>query len=214
MRFTKRTDLRVVDRWHGAVLRRAAQRYADQNWRVMPGAVLINDRYVCGPLCPTVACHPAVDHWEAAASSDPSDVDGWWSDGPYSVLLATGGPFDVIDVPARVGAAAARTGRAVIGPVAVSPSGRWMFFVAPGGTLRAELSAQLDIVMHGASSWVPAPPTRTPQGRVRWEIHPSTTDWRCPDPQTVQKVLVDQLRPAGPAPTFATTTGWSGRSAA
>jgi hypothetical protein len=214
MRFTMRTDLRVVDRWQRSVLRRAAQRYADQGWRVMPGAVLINDRYVCGPLCPTVACHPAVDRWEAAASSDSSDVDDWWADGPYSVLLATGGPFDVIEVPARVGAAASRVSRPVAGPVAVSPSGRWMFFVAPGGSLHQELSAQLDVVMHGANSWIPAPPTRTPDGRVRWEVHPSTTDWRCPDPQAVQKVLVSQLRPTGRAATFATTTEKFGRVAA
>ena len=63
--------------WQRGVLRRAAQRYANRGWRVVPGAFLIGDRYVCGPVCLTVSCHPAVDHWENAASADMSDVDGW-----------------------------------------------------------------------------------------------------------------------------------------
>lgn len=187
--------MHMGDIWQRSVLRRAAQRYADRGWRVVPGAFLAEDRYVCGPLCPTVACHPALDHWERAASSDPSDVDAWWANAPFSVLLATGHAFDVIDVPARFGAAAARSTR--LGPVAVSPTGRWMFLVGPGGSLRPELADRLDVVMHGKGSWIPAPPTRTPVGRVRWEIHPVVTAWQLPNPYAVQKVLVAHLRPAG-----------------
>jgi hypothetical protein len=120
----------VAQRWQRGVLRRAAQRYADRGWRVVPGAFLIGDRYVCGPLCPTVACHPAVDHWEHAASSDISDVDTWWEATPFSVLLATGGAFDVIETPAHLGAPAARE---VTGPVAVTPApGRPWAEPAPG----------------------------------------------------------------------------------
>ena len=183
----------VAQRWQRGVLRRAAQRYADRGWRVVPGAFLIGDRYVCGPLCPTVACHPAVDHWEHAASSDISDVDTWWEATPFSVLLATGGAFDVIDTPARLGAPAARE---VTGPVAVTPAGRWMFLVAPGQSLRPELAAHLDVVMHGPGSWIPAPPTRTPHGRVRWEIAPAGVDWRLPDPYEVQKRLLGEASEA------------------
>jgi Bifunctional DNA primase/polymerase, N-terminal len=207
-------NMRVGHFWQRTVLRRAAQRYADQGWRVLPGAALINDRYVCGPLCPTVACHPAVDSWEAVATSDSADVDNWWGDLPFSVLLATGGTFDVIDVPARFGAAAARVNSRGSGPVAVSPAGRWMFFVGSGAMLRPELSAQLDVVLHGADSWVPAPPTRTPAGRIRWEISPSSVDLRLPDAHAVQNVLVSALRPSGPPPTFATTTARLGRAVA
>ena len=120
----------VGDLWQRSVLRRAALRYAERGWPVMPGAFLIDDRYVCGPLCPTVACHPAVSQWERSASVDPSDVERWWADAPYSVLLATGHTFDVIEVPARIGVPAVAAAR--IGPVAVAPTGRWMFLVAPG----------------------------------------------------------------------------------
>jgi hypothetical protein len=116
-----------------------------------------------------------------------SDVDTWWEDTPFSVLLATGGAFDVIDTPARLGAPAARE---VTGPVAVTPAGRWMFLVAPGQSLRPELAAHLDVVMHGPGSWIPAPPTRTPHGPVRWEVAPAGVHWRLPDPYEVQHRLL------------------------
>jgi hypothetical protein len=192
----------VGDLWQRSVrrtlLRRAALRYAERGWRVVPGAALQDDRYVCGPLCPTVACHPAVDRWESVASHESADVDDWWARSAFSVLLATGHTFDVIEVPARIGAVAARS--ATLGPVAVTPAGRWMFLVEPGDCLRPELSAQLDVVLHGPGSWIPAPPTRTPGGRVRWEVHPAVTSWQFPHPYAVQKVLVSCLGPAaGPA---------------
>lgn len=182
------------------ILRRAAQRYAGHGWPVVPGAVLDGQRYSCGPVCPTVACHPALSNWAIAASVNLSVVDDWWSNAPFSVLLATGHMFDVIEVPARLGHPAVAS--AALGPVAVSPTGRWMFFVQPGESLRPELGAHLDIVKHGNGSWIPAPPTRTPTGRIRWEVHPATFQWRLPNPYAVQKVLVDQLRPTNPATTF------------
>jgi hypothetical protein len=192
--------MHVAGLWQRSVLRRAALRYAEHGWQVIPGAVLINERYVCGPLCPTIAVHPAVDQWETAASSESSDVDGWWRNAPYSVLLATGGAFDVIDVPALVGAAALRRIRTA--PVAVNPDGRWMFLVAPGSALRPELSAQHDVVLHGRGSWIPAPPTRTPAGKVHWEVHPGDVGWRVPESHALQQILAfTGRRPA----TFAST---------
>jgi hypothetical protein len=194
----------VGDLWQRSVqrtlLRRAAQRYAERGWRVVPGAALKDDRYVCGPLCPTVSCHPAVDRWEVAASYRSDDVDDWWAHSAFSVLLATGYTFDVIEVPARIGAAAARS--TILGPVAVAPTGRWMFLVEPGDSLRPELSDQLDVVLHGHGSWIPAPPTRTPGGRIRWDVHPAVTAWQVPNPYAVQKVLMSFLRPANRPATF------------
>jgi bifunctional DNA primase/polymerase-like protein len=152
----------------------------------------MNDRYVCGPLCPTVAVHPAVDQWELAASSEWSDVDGWWRNSPYSVLLATGATFDVIEVSARVGAAAVQRVRTV--PVAVDPVGRWMFLVASGATLDPDLRASHDTVLHGPGSWIPAPPTRTPGGRIRWELHPAAVGWHIPDARVLQQVLAAPMR--------------------
>src|ERR671938_628577 len=64
-------------------------------------------RFDCGErCCRTVACHPAVPHWEVAASHDPDVIDSWWRLRPYSVLFATGHAFDVIEAPAALGRAA------------------------------------------------------------------------------------------------------------
>ena len=194
----------VGDVWHRSVLRRAALRYAERGWKVTPGAYLIEDRYVCGPLCPTVACHPALNGWEGSASSASSDVERWWAGSPFSVLLATGHAFDVIEVPARIGLAAVQAGR--VGPVALAPTGRWMFLVAPGDGLRPELAAQLDVVLHGAGSWIPAPPTRTPAGPVRWRISPAMTGWRIPESYEVQRLLVSHAESRRLMPTFTTTS--------
>src|SRR5262245_2760129 len=193
-------DMHVMGVAQRLLLRGDARRYAERGWRVMPAAALMTDRYVCGPLCPTVAVHPAVDRWESAAPSDWSDVDGWWRNSPHSVLLATGDTFDVIEVSAGVGVAAVQRLRTV--PVAADPAGRWMFLVAPGATLVPELRESRDTVLHGAGSWIPAPPTRTPAGRVRWEVHPAQVGWRAPDARVLQQVLVEPTRSA----TFGSTT--------
>jgi hypothetical protein len=184
-------------------LRRTARRYAAHGWPVVPGSYLSGDRFTCGPLCPTVSCHPALDRWESHVSTDQSDVDTWWSVEGYSVLLATGHAFDVIDVPATVGLAAARS--AVLGPAAVTPAGRWLFLVRPGPSLRPELAHSTEIVRHGRGSWIPAPPTRTPGGRLRWDVSPAATGWQLPDSRLVQLVLAARLRHRAEAPTFAGT---------
>jgi hypothetical protein len=194
----------IADLVQRSQLRRAALRYADRGWPVFPGAYLNTDRYACGPLCPTVACHPALENWDTAASTDTADVEMWWDRQAFSVLLATGRAFDVIDVPARIGLPASRV--AVLGPVVVTPVGRWMFLVEPGDPLRSELAEQLDVVKHGPGSWIPAPPTRTLDGRVRWEVPPAVTEWRLPDPYAVQKALLSHMRPPTRVPTFASTT--------
>ncbi len=186
-------------------LRRAALRYAERGWPVVPGAMHTKDRYVCGPLCPTVACHPALDHWELGASSDPADIDCWWEVGPFSVLLATGHAFDVIEVPGQLGLAALRTRRT--GPVAAAPGGRWLFLVGAGHGLRPELASRLDIVLHGRGSWMAAPPTRTATGRWRWQVRPTTTGWRVPDPYAVQQLLIEHLDAARPSTVAASTSG-------
>jgi hypothetical protein len=123
---------------------------------------------------------------------------------PFSVLLATGHAFDVIEVPTRIGAPAMQAAR--VGPVAVAPTSRWMFLVAPGDGLRPELAAQLDVVLHGAGSWIPAPPTRTPAGPIRWRISPAMTGWRIPDSYEVQRLLVSRAESRRQIPTFATTS--------
>ncbi|MGI5214136.1 bifunctional DNA primase/polymerase [Plantactinospora sp. CA-290183] len=196
-------------------LRRVAVRYAGHGWDVTPGACLARHRFVCGRAgCPTTGCHPALEQWEQSATADPARVATWWQIRPYSVLLATGRAFDVLEVPAYLGRYALEVVRPrhsphgpdpLRGPVAVSPGGRWMFLVRPGDSLRPELERCLYVVRHGLGSWIPAPPTRLPEGVVRWAVSPEETRWRLPDSYVVQELLVDALdavSPALPAPLF------------
>jgi hypothetical protein len=99
---------------------------------------------------------------------------------------------------------------ASIGPVAVAPTGRWMFLVAPGESLRPELAAQLDVVLHGVGSWVPAPPTRTPAGPIRWRVSPAATNWQLPDAYAAQRLLLAHCARvlSRPAPTAASRMEW------
>jgi hypothetical protein len=54
-------------------------------------------------------------------------------------------------------------------------------------------------VRHGVGSWIPAPPTRLPEGAVRWVVPPEETRWTLPDPHAVQELLVESLHGVAPA---------------
>jgi len=186
----------VLDRLR---LRRAALRYAAHGWAVLPG-------------CPTTGDHPATDAWADDASTDAARVARWWRRRPHSVLLATGVAFDVVEVPATLGLRVLGTARLhadvlghqhadARGPVAVTPGGRWMFLVRAGRPLRSELECCLDVVRHGLGSWIPAAPSRMPEGRVRWAVPPEQARWRLPESDGVQALLVDALDVLGRRPT-------------
>jgi hypothetical protein len=198
-------------------LRRAALRYAGHGWPVTPGAYLAGDRLACGrTACPITGCHPVAESWEDDASTEAPRVARWWRRRPYPVLLVTGATFDVLEAPAAVGLrvlGAVRLHTGVLGaadgdargPVAVTPSGRWMFLVRPGVDLRPELESCPDIRHHGRGSWIPAAPSRTPGGPVRWAVPPQQTGWELPDSATVQAMLLDALDALGRRPRPAAT---------
>ncbi|GIE84690.1 bifunctional DNA primase/polymerase [Actinoplanes regularis] len=191
----------LLDRLDRTRLRRAAQTYAGHGWAVAPGAFLDGSRFACGrPGCPITGNHPAVDSLAESATTDPGRVAGWWRRRPHNVLLTTGDAFDVLEVPAVLGRPAADLGAGVAGPVAVTAAGRWMFLVRPGCPLRAELDLRLDVVRHGLNSWIPAPPSRTIEGPVRWVITPTQVDWTLPDPERVQEMLARSVRRAPRTP--------------
>jgi len=182
---------RMLAGFRQARLRRAAVRYAGHGWDVVPGAVRCGDRFRCMTRCPTMACHPDWAGWEQTATRDPQWVAALWAFRPRAILLATGRAFDVLEVPAFLGAGADR--RTARGPVAVTGAGRWMFLVRPGAVLRAEFADRPDVVLHGAGSWIPAPPTLTLEGRVRWLVDPEEVSWRLPDARQVQAGLARAL---------------------
>ena len=203
----------LLDRLDRKRLRRAALRYAEHGWAVTPGARLSGLRFVCGrPGCPIMACHPALESWADTATAEAGQVRKWWRHRSYSVLLATGRHFDVLEVPSAIGLRALGTAQLhsgvlgteradARGPVAVTAAGRWMFLVRPGVPLRAELDRRLDVVRHGLGSWIPAAPSRMPEGPVRWAVPPEQVQWRLPDAEVVQSLLADavgSVRPARP----------------
>jgi hypothetical protein len=180
----------VLDR---LLLRRAAVRYAAHGWTVTPGACLTGRRFSCGrPGCPIMRCHPATESWEDDAAADPARVALWWRHRPHAVLLTTGWAFDAIEVPATLGRRA-MSGGAVPGPVVVTPDGQWVFLVRPGRPLCSELDARPEVIRHGRGSWIPAAPSRTPAGPVRWAVSPEQVRWRPADPGTVQTLLLRAL---------------------
>jgi hypothetical protein len=173
-----------------ARLRHAALTYGRHGWKVLAGSRLCGNRFSCGPGCGTVACHPVEQPWDNTATSDAAAIAQRWRKSPYSVLLATGEAFDVVEVPAYIGALAEG---AQLGPIVVMPTGPWMYLVRPGEPLHPELASHHDVVLHGGDSWIPAPPIPTPEGRVRWVVAPHENDWRLPDPRMVQSALVATL---------------------
>ncbi|HWS36147.1 MAG TPA: bifunctional DNA primase/polymerase [Actinoplanes sp.] len=182
----------ILDR---TILRRAAQRYAAHSWPVTPGSFMTGHRFDCGrPGCPIASCHPALENWAASASDDPARIATWWRRRPHTVLFTTGTVFDVLEVPAALG----RHGP-TDGPIAVTAAGRWMFLIRPGSPLRPELANRLDVILHAEGSWVPAPPSRLPEGPVRWEIPPARCGWRLPDAAPVQERLAEAVRPPAAA---------------
>ncbi|GAB3861177.1 hypothetical protein GCM10029963_65250 [Micromonospora andamanensis] len=82
-----------------------------------------------------------------------------------------------------------------------------MFLVRPGDPLRPELEHCFDVVLHGRGSWVPAPPTRLPEGQVRWAVAPEQARWQLPDSYLVQNTLVEALRATGVTLTSALVPG-------
>ncbi|MDQ2710478.1 MAG: bifunctional DNA primase/polymerase [Actinomycetota bacterium] len=182
---------------------------ADRGWPVLPGTFWQSDRWTGIPDAPQPGPVSALTLGTAGASCDRQTVTGWWSELPYSVLVATGSVVDVIEVSALVGRRLCEQLRVygVAVPVGASAAGRWWFAVSPGEALRPELASRADVTLHGRGSWVVAPPTGFPEGGVHWRVPPSAAGRTLPDTYDVQVVLLDVL---GQRPVLAAATAGSG----
>jgi hypothetical protein len=175
----------------------AAAEYAAMGWTVCAGTypprLLQHQRELqrscsCDRLgCPAPGAHPVSPAWKVQATADPAVVGHWWMAQPRAnVILVTGRSFDVLDVPARAGAAAlALMERSALepGPVAISTGNRALFFVATRGRPADEdewWSCHLDsepedvsevagLRWHCRASYVLAPPSMDGSGlRAHW----------------------------------------------
>lgn len=205
-------------------LKAGALGLVDHGWPVLPGTFWQGGRWTgLGPAgaTPQSGPVPALRGRPlslADATDDPTQVATWWSELPYSVLLATGLRVDVVEVPALVGrrVCAVLRSSGVHAPVAATPTGRWWLAMRAGEPLRPELASRQEVVLHGRGSYVVAPPSECPQGLVHWRASPAAGGWRLPDPYDVQFALVEALsqRPAAagvpatmPAPVGPVSTG-------
>src|SRR5882672_3067229 len=110
-----------------AELKASAFELADHGWPVLPGNYWQSDRWIGGQGGAATGLAPIETDALTEATRDAETVDTWWSERPYSVLLATGSVVDVIEVSALVGrrvCAVMRENDLVV-PVAATPTGRW-----------------------------------------------------------------------------------------
>ncbi len=180
----------------GSELRAEALYFADHGWPVVPGTFPQGERWAGRARAPQDGPVPVVADWMARATADHAQIGSWWSGLPYSILLPTGIRFDVIEVSATLGRRVAGVLRSVelLAPIAATPTGQWLFPVAPGEPLRPDLVGRSGIVLHGRGSFVAAPPSTYLQGSVHWRVTPSSCGWRLPDPYRVQGALAEAVR--------------------
>ncbi|NGO67116.1 bifunctional DNA primase/polymerase [Streptomyces boncukensis] len=167
-------------------------------WDVVPGARAARPaggsggarvECSCGAgACPAPGAHPLDATLEVPAGATLDEATAAWVDVPgAALLLPTGRSFDVIEVSEAAGQCALvrleRMGLP-LGPVALAPTGRAWFFVAPGAA--AELpellyrmgwdDAELDLCGIGRGGHITAPPSDLAGlGPVRW-LRPPTLD--------------------------------------
>jgi hypothetical protein len=198
------SNSRSADR---AGLTAGALELAELGWPVLPGTFWQTTGWTGCADAPQNGPVPLLRSGLAGATCDRRTVTRWWSERPYSLLVATGATVDAIEVSASVGRRVSEQLRAsgLNAPVGVGPNGRWWFAVGPGEALRPELASRADVALHGRGSWVVAPPTGFAEGVTQWKVAPTTAG--LPDTYEVQIAVLDVL---GERPVLAAASVGSG----
>ncbi|WP_203182698.1 bifunctional DNA primase/polymerase [Streptomyces pratensis] len=165
-------------------------------WAVAPGTRAVAGACSCGDTsCAAPGAHPLDFVREVPPGAAPGAAADVWAEVPgASILLPVGRTFDVLEVAEAAGLRALvrmeRMGLP-LGPVAVTPTGRTQFFVAPGAAagLPGLLyrmgwdDADLDLRALGPGAYVTAPPSDLGGlGPVRW-LRPPVTATAASPPQ-------------------------------
>ena len=183
------------DSWRGAFrieLRAQAIGLAYRGWPVLPGTYPAGSAWVGGGTSHPTGPNPVHEDWAARVGASADEVAEWWNGEAFSLLVATGTTLDVIECGTDLGRCTAAVLRAAGQPVpiAATPAGRWLFLTTAGQTLSRELAEHDDIVLHGAGSWIPLPPTAFEHGIVHWRVRPEVCGWELPTSHTVQDAMV------------------------
>lgn len=183
------------DSWRGAFrieLRAQAIGLAYRGWPVVPGTYPAGSQWAGGNEARPEGPTPVHDDWALRVGATADEVAERWSEGAYSVLVATGTVLDAIEVGTDIGrrtAAVLRSAGQPV-PIAATPEGRWLFLTAAGQVLPRDLAEHPDVVLHGAGSWIPVPPTAYQHGIVHWRVRPEVCGWQLPAPHVVQDAMV------------------------
>jgi hypothetical protein len=173
-------------------VRRLVRGYVEHGWPVVPAAYYNGRRYVCVRAdCDEDGPHPVWQGWRDRASTDPATVRSWYRLCTFGVAVLTGVGFDVLVVPEPWGGRVQTLlgGAGAAGPTAVwAERERRIFWVARGLRLDPELTAA-GFRVRGADAWVPAPPTLTRGGPIRWAVPPEQVSWRPADLAAVRDTL-------------------------
>lgn len=172
-----------------------AEYTARLGWAVAPGSrAPRGGRCDCGdPCCAAPGAHPLPYADEIPPGATGEQVTAAWGRTPgASVLLPAGRTFDVLDVVEDAGCRAMvrleRMGLR-LGPVLATPTGRALFFVAPGAADELPRllyrmgwdDAALDLRCLGRGEYVTAPPSDlSGHGPVRW-LRPPSLDRQPPE---------------------------------
>jgi hypothetical protein len=173
------------------------------------------------PGCGQPAKHPLgslVPHGVKDATTNRARILAWWTSHPHANIgLATGHPFDVLDVDGPAGERAIRQlaaahGLHSAGPLVRTGGGGWHFYLAPTGLGNVHPQGLERVDWRGRGGYVVAPPSRHASGHpYQWL---AGRDLDTP-PGQVPSVLLERLqarqlhRPTGPdqLPTAADGSG-------
>ncbi|GHF12116.1 bifunctional DNA primase/polymerase [Streptomyces morookaense] len=187
-------------------------------WDVVPGARAARGGRVscsCGAAgCPAPGAHPLSFAPPVPAGATLDEAAAAWAEVPgAAVLLPVGRSFDVLEVSEAAGRhALARLERMglPLGPVALTPHGRALFFVAPGAAAQLPQllyrmgwdDTRLDLRGLGPGDHITAPPSDfAGLGPMRWLRPPALdTAARPPEARLLLGTLAYVSHRAGGAP--------------
>jgi hypothetical protein len=184
------------------VLRQARRRaavnaYLEAGWPIAPGAWW--DPRAEQYRCRRVGCLTTGTIHAADGMVPRADASAWSSD-PATVLLVTGHGIDVVELPLGSTPPETLFSRAALpGPVALWTSVRPRLLVlastkGPAGVPDALPAGLPDgVLLHGAGSYIPLPPSRVRTGDVVWMRPPQALDWQLPELAEVVDLLTRRL---------------------